>query len=110
MIRFIKKAHFCECNSILIFMILTCTGCAHYPEMTVANEDRDHYVVLLHGLARSDRSMVKIQKELAERGYGTCNISYPSTKFPIQTLLDDYVLPAMNRILQIRIMFMVLLL
>jgi triacylglycerol lipase len=43
-------------------------------------------VVLLHGLARSSRSMTKIESSLKERGYEVLNIGYPSRKFPIEQL------------------------
>lgn len=77
----------------LMFIALSIISCAHHPQMTPASADTNHYVVLLHGLARTERSMIKMQVELAKHGYGTCNIAYPSTKFPIGILLHEYVLP-----------------
>ena len=35
-------------------------------------------VVLLHGLVRSPKSMVKLERALAEEGYDVFNIGYPS--------------------------------
>ena len=35
-------------------------------------------VVLLHGLARTSTSMSKMERALAEEGYYTANIDYPS--------------------------------
>ena len=57
-------------------------------------------VVLLHGLARSDSSFKKMEKSLQEEGYETCNISYPSTKYPIEKLVSDFVLPDIKRCLK----------
>lgn len=51
-------------------------------------------VVLLHGLARSSKSMNKLATFLEKNGYEVCNVDYPSTKFDIETLVDSYVLPA----------------
>lgn len=63
------------------------------PAFTRARFPNNEYVVLLHGLARSGNSMETMQKALIEHGYGTCNISYPSTKYPIDRLAQDRVLP-----------------
>jgi len=57
-------------------------------------------VVLLHGLARSDSYFKKMEKSLQEEGYETCNISYPSTKYPIEKLVSDFVLPDIKRCLK----------
>jgi triacylglycerol lipase len=48
---------------------------------------RDH-VVLLHGLARTRRSMRRMEMFLSRHGYTTWNIGYPSTKFPIDYLAE----------------------
>ena len=56
-------------------------------------------VVLLHGLARSDSSFKKMESSLKKEGYKTCNISYPSTKYPIEVLVSNYVLPDIKRCL-----------
>ncbi len=53
------------------------------------DNETNHYVLLLHGLARSNRSMVKIEKSLTDRGYEVVNISYPSTKHSIEFLVDE---------------------
>jgi hypothetical protein len=55
------------------------------------------YVVLLHGLARSESSMEKMQKALIDQGYGTCNIAYPSRDHSIHKLAYDYVLPKIKK-------------
>lgn len=54
-------------------------------------------VVLLHGLARSDRSLKEMERALADKGYATCNVSYPSTKHAIEKLVSDYVLPEIRK-------------
>lgn len=50
-------------------------------------------VVLLHGLARSPDSMAAMASALTAAGYDVCNIRYPSTGFPIETLATNNVLP-----------------
>lgn len=45
-------------------------------------------VVLLHGLARSDASMLLMETALEDRGYLVVSETYPSTDLPIEELLD----------------------
>ncbi len=54
-------------------------------------------VILLHGLARTDRSMGKLEQALAERGYAVENVSYASTSKDIETLADEAIAPALAR-------------
>ncbi len=54
-------------------------------------------VILLHGLARSDRSMNKLEKALAERGYRVHNVAYPSTRDTIRNLAEKAIPPALER-------------
>lgn len=46
-------------------------------------------VVLLHGLARTPRSMRWIEKDLAKAGYVVVNLGYASRKSPIEELSED---------------------
>ena len=55
-------------------------------------------VILLHGLARSDRSMGKLERALAERGYAVENLRYPSTRKDIATLAEAAIAPALARV------------
>ena len=45
-------------------------------------------VILLHGLARTDRSMAKLEQALSETGYCVDNIGYESTRHDIETLAE----------------------
>ena len=55
---------------------------------------RDEGVILLHGLARSNLSMIRMEQNLRNQGYKTLNIDYPSTECSIEYLVDQYVIPA----------------
>ena len=46
-------------------------------------------VILLHGLCRTSRSMVKMERALTDAGYSVRNVDYPSRTASIQTLADD---------------------
>lgn len=50
---------------------------------------RGDYVILLHGLTRSNRSMKKIEESLSEYGYRVINVDYPSTEYPIEYLANN---------------------
>ena len=54
-------------------------------------------VVLLHGLARSSNSMSKMDAALKKAGFTTCNITYPSTKYPVEELTVKYVVPEIRK-------------
>jgi len=45
-------------------------------------------VVLLHGLARTSKSMARLEKYLSARGYRVVNIDYPSRKHRIAELAE----------------------
>ncbi|HTX21181.1 MAG TPA: hypothetical protein VMD27_04940 [Candidatus Aquilonibacter sp.] len=51
-------------------------------------------VILLHGLCRTSRSMVKMERALTEAGFKVRNINYPSRTASVQTLADDAIGPA----------------
>src|SRR5277367_4924671 len=46
-------------------------------------------VILLHGMCRTSRSMVKMEGALTEAGYQARNVDYPSRTAPIHKLADD---------------------
>lgn len=46
-------------------------------------------VILLHGLARTDRSMHKLEQALLEQGYCVDNVRYESTRHDIETLSEQ---------------------
>ncbi|MBU0482952.1 MAG: alpha/beta hydrolase [Proteobacteria bacterium] len=54
-------------------------------------------VVLLHGLARSDSSMKKMEDELLKEKYTTVNVNYPSRDYPIEILAEKAILPALTK-------------
>ena len=53
-------------------------------------------VILLHGLARSDRSMRKLELELSKKGYSVHNVSYASTRKTIERLAEEAIGPALK--------------
>lgn len=86
-----KKSKHVGLYAGILFFVLS--GCKAFPWETPPKKGSEEYVVFLHGLARSAKSMVPLQKALSEKGYGTCNIDYPSTDYSIEYLSETY-LPA----------------
>jgi len=46
-------------------------------------------VVLLHGLARTSRSLRKMERALQDAGFATLNLDYASRRRPIEALVED---------------------
>ncbi|WOX06039.1 esterase/lipase family protein [Microbulbifer pacificus] len=57
-------------------------------------------MILLHGLAKSDRSMERLAQAVAEAGFHTVNVDYPSTDLPIEKLAGPAIAPALDRCAQ----------
>jgi pimeloyl-ACP methyl ester carboxylesterase len=54
-------------------------------------------VILLHGLARSNASMRKLEAALGKRGYAVQNVSYASTRNKIEVLAEQAIAPALMK-------------
>ena len=54
-------------------------------------------VVLLHGLARTERSLRKLDNHLKKRGYCVVNIGYPSRKKTIEELAETAIPSAIKK-------------
>src|ERR1039457_2113149 len=61
---------------------------AMLPLLSSAAENQE-YVILLHGLCRSSRSMVPMKRALSESGYQVLNVDYPSRSGSIEKLSDE---------------------
>ena len=59
-------------------------------------DSRAESVILLHGLARSDRSMKKLEQALLKEGYRVHNVSYASTRKKVEQLAEDAIGPALK--------------
>jgi triacylglycerol lipase len=60
-----------------------------------AGETQDT-VVLLHGLARSSASMAGMARTLGAQGYAVVNLDYPSTRAPVEQLVDQVLVPQLS--------------
>lgn len=77
--RLILDRVFCSLRWATCTIVLAVLGAV--PAISEAvPEERGERVVLLHGLARSDRSMRPLAKRLAIAGFEVTNLDYPSTR------------------------------
>ncbi len=76
--------NFCKTEGIRNLVVDACGG------KGIMKKNRE-CVILLHGLARTSRSMRRMEKGLQEAGYLTCNMGYPSRKYPVEYLANTYV-------------------
>jgi pimeloyl-ACP methyl ester carboxylesterase len=58
-------------------------------EAPQSGEARYPGVVLLHGIARTSSSLIKLEQALRASGFATLNIDYASRRKPIAALADD---------------------
>jgi triacylglycerol lipase len=79
--------------SVLISLILNIPASAG-SKTTIHNKE---CVILLHGLARTASSMDALETYLADKGYKTVNIAYPSTSQSIEQIAESYVPEAIVR-------------
>lgn len=70
-------------------------GCS--PAAPVIRGEGDACVILIHGLARTHRSMSDLEAALMESGYATLNLDYPSTNMPVKELTETFLAPAVDR-------------
>ena len=56
-------------------------------------------VVLLHGLARTPRSLWKMERRLQEAGYLTLNRGYPSRRHSVEELVEEFLAPLVDEVL-----------
>lgn len=62
-------------------------------------------VVLLHGLARTESSLLAMEAALSRQGYRVVNAGYPSTRLPVAELAERYVTPAVQACGEARVHF-----
>ena len=75
--------------SLLALAWLACS--AESPE-----KGTDDVVALLHGLGRTDLSMIRLEKALERSGYRVHNLGYPSTEHSIEHLAAQVLGPALS--------------
>lgn len=56
-------------------------------------------VILIHGLARTHRSMSKLSRMLRAHEFMTVLLKYPSRKYNLETLSRQYIVPEVNAVL-----------
>lgn len=91
-------------KSLLLLIILGSTfiACSHKPltpdHVSQISNNGNDYIVLIHGLMNSSRRMGKFEAYFSQKGFQVLNIDYPSNKYPIETLSDQYLKPVVEAI------------
>ncbi len=86
---------------LVILLLIGCRSKIHtIPDIETQLErnKRQDYVVLLHGMWRNARAMEPAREYLSAKGYQVINISYPSTQYPIEILVQQYLHPVIEQI------------
>lgn len=83
--------------ALALFVVLLLVS--EYAKAVIGIDDQaeNRCVVLLHGLARSARSMDKMDQALSSKGYQVVNVDYPSREHSIEILAPLAVEEGMNR-------------
>lgn len=79
-------------STLILLVGLFCWPLSAYPDTNHA----DDCVILLHGLARTSKSMNKMEDALHKHGYWVVNYSYPSNKADIPSLAATHLPLAMD--------------
>lgn len=58
----------------------------------------NEHVILLHGITKSPKMMLLLEKQLNQAGYITHNIHYPSTSFTIEILAQQKLAPIVEHV------------
>ena len=75
--------------SIIFVLLFLVSSQSHELINQQAVAEKGAYVILLHGLRRTSRSMMKLEKSVSNQGYSVINADYPSTKHPIELLAEE---------------------
>jgi len=75
----------------LLAALLTLVGLSSAPALAAPPDSAasPEVVILLHGLARTDRSMRPLEKHLSGAGFRVHNLRYPSTELPPEELVAN---------------------
>ena len=76
-------------NVLLLFLLTLCHA--------EASNKAPECVVLLHGLARTEKSLLKLERHLDNKGFCVVNIGYPSREKTIQELSVDVIPTAIEQ-------------
>ncbi len=82
----IQSLHFPMRHRLLLKLISIIAGTAALPRASAHHAQTPDTVVLLHGLARSSHSMMRLESSLRADGYRVLNLDYASTRNSISTL------------------------
>jgi triacylglycerol lipase len=75
-------------NFVKLFIILIMTNLVNIP----AHATNKDYVIIIHGMAQSKKSLSKLADHLESCNYETIIADYPSTKYSIEDIAKNFVI------------------
>ena len=87
---------------IFILTIAFVTPAASLASSKSISGENGECVILLHGLARSNKSFIKMASTLQREGFYVINYNYPSTKYSISALANIFVKDAVSQCDQLK--------
>lgn len=94
-LRFRKEAILLGRSGLLVLgaglLLSSCSSSGVYTRIPSIKTENVECVVLLHGLGRTHRSMLKIEEKLSGAGYITVNLDYPSRSKTIESVAAENV-------------------
>ncbi len=81
---------------LLSLIALPFTNDTQAQDQMTQNVSPKECVILLHGLARSDGSLEKMEQALKADGFHIINVDYPSREYTIETLAETYISKAVK--------------
>jgi len=94
-----KPNHLLVSLFLLLFIMGPGSGCGGDPVEKV-DAPGPACVILLHGLGRTSRSLTKMEGVLADAGFVTVNIDYPSQKGRVEDLAREFIPAGLSRCAQ----------
>ena len=86
---------------ISLYLFTGCTttnGLQKIQPSLSAHMPQQEFVILLHGLARTEKSMTNLEHTLIQHHYQVINLYYPSRQHSIDELAQKFVLPELQKL------------
>ncbi len=81
----------------LPLLFLSCSSSSIHTSLPLQETELRECVILLHGLARTHRSMEEMELRLREAGFITVNLNYPSRSKTIEQIVAEHVPEALEQ-------------
>lgn len=103
--NFFENTKWTNRSIFVVFTALLLSSCQSRAPMPAFDEQvnldgNQETVVLLHGMWRDSSAMDELESFFSENGYEVLSLSYPSNDHDVQTLVEQYLHPQIDRLQQ----------